>query len=237
MEENKDQIHLHGLEGNVLTILHGEALTPKEPNRINIVGVISIVAAWLSLRISEIKQKHCYVLVNKDNRTIELVVNEHEYFNTTIKGKLELSKEFQSFGINSDRTWDTFSLSDFIKMNRSFFASKDIAAKLVTDLRNFKAKVNREIEKFKDDRANYDERLHQVVDSNLPETFDIVIPVFKGEPKKTLTIEICIDPRSLACSLVSPDASDYINEQTEVIINEQITKIHKIASEIIILHQ
>jgi hypothetical protein len=237
MNPNEQIVINASKEVTTLNILHGEALEPKEPNTIFLSGVITCVLAWLLVRVSEIKQKLCFLIVDRDNLSLSLTVDEKEFYNTTIVGKLEVTKEFLGFGINTEKTWDPFKLSDFIKMNRSFFASRDVAMQLVTDLRNFKATVNKEIEKFKDDRANYDSRLRQVVESNLPETFVINIPIFKGEPVKNLLVEISIDPISLQCSLVSPDACDYINEQSNIIIDQQLKEIKSLCPDLAIIEK
>jgi len=222
---------------NELVIREGKALELKEPTQVSISGIITTIFIWLSIRITEIKQKSCYILVDKANLTMKLIVGELNFYKTTIISSLELSKEFIKFGINSEKTWDCFKLSDFIKMNRSYFVDKAKAMILVTELRNFKAKVNNELDKFKDDRANYELRKKQTVESNLPDMFQVCIPIFKGEEKIILNVEISIDPNTLECQFICPEATDFINEQTDLIFDEQIKKISEITPDIAILYQ
>jgi len=225
-------------EGNVaeLVIREGAALEAKPPRIIEIIGTITAISIWLTARLTEIVQKNCFITVNKDALEMTLFVDEKNYYRTVVQSKLQLSKEFISFGINSEMEWECFQLSDFIKMNRTYFPDKVMVKKLITDLRNFKAKVQTETDKFKDDRANFELRKKQVVESNLPEDMKIKIPVFKGQPAVNLTLEISIDPNTFACSFICPEATDYINEQTDLIFDEQIAKIKEIAPDIAIIY-
>jgi hypothetical protein len=106
---------------------------------------------------------------------------------------------------------------------------------LVKELRTFKAKIDKEVEKVFDDRANFTLKKAQAVDSNIPENFYLVIPIFKGQEKVKIQIEININAESLNCSLVSPEANDYISDQKNQIIDEQIKKIQEIIPELCII--
>jgi hypothetical protein len=182
-------------------------------------------------------QKTCHIIVDKEQLTMTLIINELYFYKTTIVSKLQLSNEYKSFGINTEnKVWECFDLAKFIKMNRSFFQDKVTAMQVVTQLRDFKAKVNSEIEKFKDDRANKEIRLKQTVESNLPPELKVRIPVFKGEEPILLTLEIEINPDNFGASFICPDATDFINEQTDIIFNKQIEEIQKIAPDIAVIN-
>jgi hypothetical protein len=236
-----EQIHVK-FEGDkeeqkILVIREGKELPLKEPNKIDIVGNPGSVFNWLEKRLSEIKEKTCIILVNKNAFTIDLVTDEKNFYRTEISSILQLSPEYISFKINSSETWECFKLADFIKMNRSFFVDKVAAMNLVTELRNFKSKVSSARDKFKDDRANYEFHKTQSVETNLPEAFSIRIPIFKGVAPITLLLEVCIDPDTLGCSLISPEAEDFKHEQSELIIESELTQIKEIAKDIAIIYQ
>lgn len=235
--KNELEIKHTGENVQELIIREGTALPLKELIILTIISTITGIFLWLEKRVSEIKQKACHILVDKDKLQMTLVIDELNHYRQTIISKLELSKEYIAFGINSDKEWECFELSDFIKMNRTYFQDKVAAGRLITDLRNFKAKVSGELEKFKDDRANFELRRKQTVDSNLPADIKIKIPVFKGLPPINLTLEVCINPSDYACSFICPDATDYINGLTESIIEEQLDKIRSIAPDIAIIYQ
>jgi hypothetical protein len=158
--------------------------------------------------------------------TITLIINEDDPLTIgKISGKLELHPDFKKFKINSGETWTSFDLSDLIKMNRYFFSSKEIAMKLVSQLRNFKAKVNKQMDAFKDDKANFNIKMAQAVESNLPDTFSLIMPIFKGQAKQIVPVEINIHPESLSCQLCSPEANDLASDFKDLAINGQLKRI------------
>lgn len=231
---SKENMYIN-VSGNELTIREGQALPLQEPKSVTIYGIISTISIWLRYRVSELIQKSCHIIVDRYKMTIQLVINEIDEYGHLIVGSLQLSDEYKEFQINSGRKWSTFDLSDFFKMHRSFFESQDKAMKLVSELRSFKAKVDKKIENSKDDRANYSLVRTQAVESNLPENFNLIIPIFKGMKAETLIIEINIDPNSLECSLCSPQANDIIETTKNSIIDVEIEKIREIAPEIVIV--
>ena len=95
---------------------------------------------------------------------------------------------------------------------------------LVSKLRDFKGRVEKESESFKDDRANFSLRVAQVAKTNLPETFVVNLSPFLGEPKQPFTVEVVIT-HDLNVSLISPDLHDYIKEYAEKRIAEQVAII------------
>src|SRR5690606_9546607 len=109
-------------------------------------------------------------------------------------------------------TYTALQLADKIRMNRSFFENKSDAMRLVSELREFEAKVNKEVESKADGRANRRVLLAQTVTTNVPESFRMNVPVFKGLGKVAIEVEIGIDPYDLSCRLISPGANDHIHE-------------------------
>lgn len=226
----------HTGNGQELTIREGAALPLKEAIVLTILATITGIFLWLEKRVSEVTQKACHILVEKEKLKMTLIINELNYYRTTIISKLTFSKEYIEFGINNEKQWECFALADFIKMHRSFFQDKVIAGEVVVQLRDFKAKVNNIIEKSKDERANKSLFLKQTVESNLPPELKVKIPIFKGEAAVELTLEIWIDPDDFGCTFICPEATDYIHEQTEAIIEGQLDKIRELAPEIAIIY-
>lgn len=227
-------------ENGLVKILTGNALDFKEkdPLKVNLSGTIDSPFAYLEKRKGEIDLKKCYLVINRKDMKILLVVNESDQLNiATIIGKLEMHPDFEKFAINTGNTWSSFELAELIKMNRSFFSSKETAAKLVSQLRDFKAKVDKVVENFKDDKANFNIKRAQAVETNLPPDFNITIPVFKGQLKQNISVEINIHPESLACTLCSPDANDSINEYRESVIDTEKSKIMALVPELLIIEQ
>jgi hypothetical protein len=147
----------------------------------------------------------------------------------------QLSDEYLRFGINEGKYITGLELSDLIRMNRSCFESKQKAMELVTIMRNFKAKVTTQIEASDDKKGNRTALVRQVVEGNQPPSFELFIPIFKGQPKQTFTVEIDIDPDTLQATLVSPDAQDIIAETSDQLIDEVLAGMERICPEIPII--
>jgi len=174
------------------------------------------------------------LLVNYDKKTIELILREFSEFASHITGKLEESREFKTIMVSDMSARD---LAQLIKMNRTFFESKEVAMSLVLQLQNFKAKIDGEMQKIADDRGNYDYRRAQTVESNLPKGFNLTIPLFKGMEKVTFYAEIYIDPSSLSCSIVSPDANDIMEESTRKLMDGVVSDVISMLPNIAIIKQ
>lgn len=142
-------------------------------------------------------------------------------------GRLEMHPYFERFQINTGATFTTFELADLIKMNRSFFPTKEQAMKLVSELYNFEAKVNKEVKEKEDQRGNKRSLYAQVVTSNIPEEFELRVPIFKGMDPQTFKVEVAISANDLTCQLVSPEANDLVHEVSDDLIDDIITEISK----------
>lgn len=78
-----------------------QPLATKAPEKISVSGTISTPYEWLSKRIDTVDQKRANVVVNREKMTIQLTVNEDDYYNkNTFTGTVEVSETFEKFGIN-----------------------------------------------------------------------------------------------------------------------------------------
>lgn len=221
-----------------VVILSGKALDPQAPINVKFSGTIDSPLRFLEKRITEIDQKTSHIIFDLEKKSISLTTDETDPLKIKqIIGAISISNEFKQFRINTGESWSCFDLADFIKMNRSFFESKEVAGKLVNQLRQFRAKVDKEIEQNKDDKANYSIKRSQVVNSNLPDNFVISVKIFKGQESKSIPVEINIHPDTLNCILISPDANDFIQDEVKKIMNEQKDAIIKIAPDLVIFEQ
>lgn len=170
-----------------------------------------------------------YVAIDRDAMNIVFHESAGWPWQRQIVGELKFTARFQKWGINTANHWPPHKLADFIKMNRSDFEDVSVAMKLVSDLRNFTAKIDREIENRDDKRANVRAIKIQTVNSNLPDNFRLAIPVFKGENPINFEVEVAIDADTLNCSLVSPEINDWIAKTVDAVMDEQKEGIAKIA--------
>jgi hypothetical protein len=224
MSKEKQIQIIAGKGVDVLELREGAALPLHGPVKIAIIGQIDAVSRFI-LQRGDIDKKTAIIEVDRDNMQICFSETPKEFDGTEIVGKLSLSKEYLEFGINTKETYTAAELADFIKMNRSFFSKKEEANKLVAVLRNFTAKVTKDIADKDDKRGNTEAIRRQVVESNLPGSFKLKIAVFKGQNAVELEVEINVDPRSLECYLISADANDIINETSNGIIETELKKL------------
>lgn len=207
--------------------LHEENELPVlEPDKVELAGTIGSVYEFLLKRISEkeqINQKRCYILVDREKMTLKLVTNETDSRNkATVRGELKYYPKFLEFGINTSKTWEPVQLSKFFKMNRAFFKDAQYNMELVTVLKNFKASIDSKVE-----------------NSNLPASFNLIVPIFKGRPAEEIEVEIIadVDGRNIRLSLCSPGAEVIVEEERNKAIDEQLLLIRKLAPDIAIIEQ
>lgn len=212
-------------------------LDPKEPKKVSIAGTIEAPFKWLGKRIGLINQKASNIIVNRDKMGLALTIDETNYYQTEVCGFLITSKEMQEFGINTEKKWEPIKLSQFFKMHRAFFKDKSENMMLVSTLKNFKAKVNQDIERSKEENGSKTDNYSQVVDSNLPKSFKLNIPLFKGFACEEIEVEIYadVDGREVSLSLVSAGANETIEEYKNKVIDEQIEAIKGVAPDIVII--
>lgn len=257
MENEKLQIVLN--EGQTeLVIREGKAqniLDVKPPVKIALVGVVGAPAEFLLRRFNLALQANhgdapemhnhfdhsrCHVLVNREEVRITLIIDEHdEYKRGTVIGSLELHPKFVEFGINSKRIWEPNELGQFLKMNRAFFPDRSKNMTLVSELKNFVGKVDSTIEQQKEDKGSFKDNFSAVVTSNLPESFSVQLPVFKGTKPEMIDVEFYanVSGREIFVQLVSPGANELFESIRDTVIDEQIEKIRGIAPNIVIIEQ
>ena len=224
--------------GQLLEVRQGQALEIKPPLCIEIFGVLDSPVQWLEKRLNKtFAQDGAHVIVDRDKKAISLVFNEtNNYEHSIVNGRLTIHPVFEKFGINSGKYRTPLEMSELFKMNRSYFENTQTAMELVSLLKMFKAKVNKEVEQNIDlNRGDKKLIYNQVVDSNLPPTFNVEIPIFKGGPKYRLELETYFNPDDLTCTLVSPQANDIIEQITDEAIDSVLDRIKEITSELPII--
>lgn len=216
-------------------------LDVKPPVKIKIEGTLGAPLEFLNKRNDQedqINQKRCNILVDREEITISLTTNEHdEYTKGSVKGKLEFHPKFVNFGINTGKVWTPAELGLFFKMNRAFFATREDNMKLVTSLLNFTATINNKIDRAVNENGSKTDNFEQVVNSNLPQSFTLVMPIFKGAKAESIEVETFakIDGRQVAFTLISPGAQATMEEVRDKAIDEQLEQIRAICPEIAII--
>lgn len=224
-------------DGKDIVIRFGDALPLQEPKYVSINGTIDAPARWVEKRKDDIVSADAHVLVDRDRMTITLNTDENSAYMDQIVGTLTLSTEMQEFGINTGEYMSCFDMADRIKQLRTYFETQQEAMKLVTELRSFKAKIDKELELSDDKRGNQTIMRAQTVESNLPKSFNVNIPIFKGTEKRTFEVEVEINPNDLSCTLVSPDAHDIVVQERDNQMDAVLGRIGDAAPNIVIIEQ
>lgn len=125
----------------------------------------------------------------------------------------------------------------FLKMHRAFFVTKTENMTLVSLLKNFKAKIVSDVEKAKEENGSKTDNYSQVVDSNLPKSFKIKIPLFKGSSPEEIEVETYadIDGRNASLTLISAGATETVDNVKNNIIDETLKHIREVAPDIVII--
>lgn len=244
MEAEKMQINLApGMSNAEVVIREGEAikqLDPKAPVKTEIVGTIGTILEYLKKRVNsgQFKQTECYITVDRESVKMTLTINESDaYKRGTVVSKLQFNPQFVKFGINTDKVWTPADLGLFFKMNRTFFPDRKDNMELVSRLMNFNGTVNATIDRDFKMNGSRTDNFAQVVNSNLPESFTLRIPIFKGLPPETLEVETFaqIDGRDVHFVLMSPGAQATLEDIRDKVLDEELAEIREIAPEIAII--
>jgi len=235
MSDTTEQIKVTVENGvKELIIRHGEAvLIPVYHGYKLEGGAISVVQEYLSKASATHEEiKNSFITYSYEDLFLKLVFDcrlragsiiDHA---DRIDGVLKLHPELEKWKINKDKAYDNMSLSHFIKMNRHFFENKDIAMQLVGTLRDIRVKAESIFETSDDKRGNARELIAQkLVESNIPDSFNLKLPIFVGEKPQTVAVEIEINPKDFGCSLVSPDLKEIIDLETRAIIDAELNAI------------
>ena len=244
---NTEKLNINFAEGEAVKELISretnhvnEPLPILEPEKVNITGTITAPFAFLEKRWNDPQMDHSrtHLLVNRDNLNIKLVVNETDKRNgMTIIGQIELSRQFKAFGVNKDVQFMPEDLANFFRINRSYFKDRAENMVLVSNLKAFRAKIETEVEREKKDNGSVTDVYKKVVNSNLPGSFKVCIPIYKGAAPEEIEIEVIatVNGRDVALELISPDAASIVEEVRDHLIDEQIEKFTEFAPEIPIL--
>jgi hypothetical protein len=244
MTQDNQPIVVNLPEGqNTLTLLQGQApaqLDQKAPVKIDIAGIIDAPLAFLKQRVGDIDQHKAHILVSRDNLSITLIIAEDDaYIRGSVKGVLSLSKVFTQFGINSDKQWEPEQLGQFLKLNRTYFVSREENMNVVNALKTFDAKVNQTVQRETKENGNKAFSFRQAVDSNIPESFKLRLPVLSGGQPVEIDVETYanIDGAHVTVALQSPGANDIVEDIRQNYMTDMIGQLREVAPEIVIIEQ
>ena len=223
-------------------ITHRRGLDEIAPVELKISGNIDSVRRWLeknkAVNNSASLDLH-HVRVCRGSLSITLALYPTSPYNEgSVVGKLVPHEDFKKWGINEGKGWNHDELAEFIKMNRNCFESRPVAMKLSAELKTLKVKVDKEVEASNDNRGNVRAVLAQnVIDSSLPKSFRLKVPVFKGQKAVDFEVELYVNASTFQVTLVSPDANDIVSIVRDTVIDEELSIINEIAPLLTVIEQ
>lgn len=99
------------------------------------------------------------------------------------------------------------------------------------------ANVNNKIDRAVKENGDRTDNFAQMVNSNLPESFTVQMPIFKGMSPETIEVETFaqVNGREVSFVLLSPGAQATLEDLRDKVIDEELSKIREIAPEIAII--
>lgn len=233
--ETQVQIIHDGDSNTPITILHGKALEPLYPTRLEVFGHITCVVEYLErfynpewlqgLEQQRIDPKTAIIICDQGDMKIVFKNNPNDPFGTVITGKLEISPELQSFNILTPKDYNTEEFKKLLRYSKRHFAEPDKYNELLLAYQKLRIKTNSEITNNNDNRGNVSIGFEKVVDGhNIPNSFVLNLPLFKGQKKELFRVEICISVTEASARfwLESPELFELIDERKKEIFEEQI---------------
>lgn len=244
-----------------------EYVTPveyKAPEPLNISGTIETPLEFLKKRLHTIDVTNAHVEVCRDTSEISLVINESNYHpslssedldlyhdkdilldkflpTSRIVGTIRYSKEFADLGINSDvQRWSPVKLAQYFRLNRHLFDDKQVSMALVSQLKNIKATISGKYQKEKETHGTISQtEFYELnIQHELPGSFILNIPIFKGGEKAKYAVEIDAEyiDGNILVSLVSPAMNEVKETTRDTIIDNVVKQITDIAPDIVVIY-
>lgn len=221
-------------QGDKLTILHGNALELRHPERLIIVGQIESVRKYLDARrgvllssdsLQHINRDLAVITVNEDEGNIILTVDPNNPFTTSVKGELKANPELAPFQINKAHRFTRETFLDLIAFRRRFFSEVSEWDNLKTKFQRLKITSNSEVDQGSDKRGNRDNNFKKEVNSDeVPASFKLEMPIFKGQPPRKFQVDICVDVTDAGVRffLESADFIELMELDKKKIISDQL---------------
>lgn len=219
MEAENIKIQLIG-DSKEVVIRTGEALELKEPRIVEITGSIDAPVEFAKKRDSEIEPLNTHVIVDKENGTIELIIDEKNQYRTKVKGGLTPFTNLAKLGINEDRIYSPRQLYEKLKFFGMYFKNRDQHISLCDKLTKFTGRIETDFTNSNDFKGNVAHQKLVKIKTDLDLKFVLACPVYKGGEPQTFEVDICIDAKDggVFCWLESVD----LHEQKVRIIDESM---------------
>ena len=232
-----EKINIVAGEGvSQIIIREGKALEIFNPIPLNIKGTIDAPLRFIKNRLDLHELGvNCNVQVDQDKGSITLYIEETSKFMGTIEGTLVVNKDITDFGINDGRYYIPEVLADFLRLRKHLFKGSEQYMSVFSALRTFEAKINQELKAIKDDSGNFEQKKKQIVEHNLPKSFRLELPLYKGMPKVEIEVE-CLVNKALEVTMYSSDLIQMKEELKMTYLEDIMKQISEVAYELVIIN-
>ncbi|PRY10313.1 hypothetical protein CLV24_11441 [Pontibacter ummariensis] len=235
MKDQEININVTG-ETKELVIRKGEAAILREPEIVDVKGAITAPWEYLENKMDtlathdETPYKLYYpenstLYVDRENKKLTLLLNEKCPLGDTITGQLVASQELKLLEINSEKRWSVQELKRMLKQVRFMFANRDENLAIIAALDKFNATVTTNVAQHSSNRGDSLNSIERVVSGiNWNNTFNLLVPIFKGGEKKKFLVEIAVDATdaNVRFFLDSPDLYDLQAQVLEQALEEEV---------------
>lgn len=215
----------------VLVVRTGDAAPIILPEKVHIGGDINTISAYIDKRkvtenagLQAINPERVIVRVDKKGLKIRVDFDPEDKYGTEIEAALYESEELKPFHINGGKTFTKEEIVKLLKFSRLLFQSTDKHAEVLRSYQSFTAKANTDIKQESDTRGNKIANFAKSVETNIPTEFILHAPIFKGQPKESFRVEICIDVTDGGARFwfESIELNELIQVRVDEIFNEQL---------------
>ena len=233
-----------GAEPQEVVIRHGQAEEIYPPERIYEKGLINAPVLYF---ISRRQNKPDYfdlsktlVIVKLAEGEILLQADPTSKFGDQVFGLIHLNPVLREFFL-TDQTGGKHiqpnDLAEVFRRNLRFFPNQEEARNLIFQLKNIKITAQGKVERAQDDRGAKRNVFEQSVESNVPVSFTLKMPIFHGSQPIVFTVEIFLEVNgpSVTCQLFAGSLIDLIEKQREEMLAESIKEFE--SAGVTIIHQ
>lgn len=237
----KNEFTISGINDQELIIREGKAPDIELPMQLSIRGQIDAVSRFFLHQISDnaplserfsreqrIDFAKSIVFVNRDQRVIQFLVDPNYLRATKLVAVLELNPDLDIFKINTGTPFGQKDLIKLLRFNSRFFFSPEECKNMLTSA--MKMEFTSQIDGMgeKDIRGNRNENLVKKLDvKGMPMSFQLLMPLFKGQPKNSFTVEVVIDSNEQVIKVYfeSPMLAELLETERDRIIDVELDKI------------
>ncbi len=217
-------------DNGTITILTGKALTPEAVKSVTIkCSDIKSVYEYLEKGVLNtlFHACDCIITVNKEEISMGLAIHQTTEHPSHIYGKIEIEPDLDQFHINTGNNWNPFKLADIIRQNKGLFHDNEFV-NLVKQLTSIEAKVQTNVDaKVQLTSANKRMLVEQIVSSNLPASFKLIVPIFKNTDPVELVVEIYYNPDNSCIILNCPELKTIRKNKAADILNDICLEINQ----------